>query len=323
MLSYILLSAHSQESLDNDGVRLISEVICSATMFLVWDMLLNIGTEVEYIWRTPGRSAMKWLYLFIRHMPYLATGTVCATFFIGPLGTWHLGLCRALVAYDAIVTLSLTVAVDVVLVLRVYAMFNRHRVLLTVLVALFIAYIVGLCVLLAVSIPMMEFTPPSCIVTSTPTTFFLIWFLALAFETILFALTLIKFVAWVMTHGHLGRQSILRVLVRDGTWAYAIVFCALVLSAVMYRTKENGLADVTYPWVLAVISFAGSHVLLNLKKFAIGTHESLLSGVDTQRPPRAPDGELSSCLVFVRAVGEDSESTVAMENLTDGLSSRG
>lgn len=25
----------------------ISEVICSATMFLVWDMLLNIGTEVS------------------------------------------------------------------------------------------------------------------------------------------------------------------------------------------------------------------------------------------------------------------------------------
>ncbi len=56
--------------------------------------------------------------------------------------------------------------------LAVHAMFNRNRVLLTVLVALFIAYIAGLCVLLAVSIPMMEFNPPTCIVTSTPTTFF-------------------------------------------------------------------------------------------------------------------------------------------------------
>ncbi len=52
--------------------------------------------------------------------------------------------------------------------------------------------------------------------------------LALAFETTLFALTLIKFAAWVMTHGHLGRQSILRVLVRDGTWAYAVIFCSFI-----------------------------------------------------------------------------------------------
>ncbi|KAI0767547.1 hypothetical protein C8Q74DRAFT_1449646 [Fomes fomentarius] len=301
MLSYIL-SARSHGRPDDIDARVILQATCSATMFLVWDMLLNISTEAIDV--TPGRNAMKCLYLIIRHMPYLAMGAVLAeAFFVGPTGTWHLGLCRALVAYDAIVTLSLTVAVDVVLVLRVYAMFNRDRVMLTVLVALFLAYVAGLCVLLSVSIPMMEFTPPSCIVDSTPITFSLIWILALAFETILFALTLVKFATWVMTHGHLGRQSILRVLVRDGTWAYAVVFCALVLSAAMSRMKKDDLASVTYPWVLAVISFAGSHLLLNLKKFAIGTHESLLSGVDTQRLPGATEGDLSSRLVFVNQDG--------------------
>ncbi|KAI0767559.1 hypothetical protein C8Q74DRAFT_1281033 [Fomes fomentarius] len=126
-----------------------------------------------------------------------------------------------------------------------------------------------------------------------------------------------------MTHGHLGRQSILRVLVRDGTWVYAVIFfsCALVLSAAMSRTKQDNLVSVTYPWVLAVTSFAGSHVLLHLTKFAIGTHESLLSGVDTQRLPGATEGDLSSRLVFAnRDVGEDS--AIGLENLTDDLSSR-
>ncbi|KAI0767560.1 hypothetical protein C8Q74DRAFT_1281047 [Fomes fomentarius] len=51
MLSYIL-SAHSNGRRNDNGARrVILEVTCSATMFLVWDMLFNIGTEVEYIWR--------------------------------------------------------------------------------------------------------------------------------------------------------------------------------------------------------------------------------------------------------------------------------
>ena len=49
--------------------------------------------------------------------------------------------------------------------------------------------------------------------------------LPLAFETTLFALTLYKFITSVSERSVLGRRnSIMFVLMRDGTWAYAIIF---------------------------------------------------------------------------------------------------
>lgn len=47
--------------------------------------------------------------------------------------------------------------------------------------------------------------------------------LSLAFETTLFALTLFRFASTVVAVP-VHRHSILFVLVRDGTWAYAIIF---------------------------------------------------------------------------------------------------
>lgn len=47
--------------------------------------------------------------------------------------------------------------------------------------------------------------------------------LSLAFETTLFALTLFRFASTVAA-APVHRHSILFVLVRDGTWAYAIIF---------------------------------------------------------------------------------------------------
>ena len=45
--------------------------------------------------------------------------------------------------------------------------------------------------------------------------------ISLAFETVLFVLTLVKF---CMFFGETRRQSIMMRLMKDGTWAYAIIF---------------------------------------------------------------------------------------------------
>ncbi len=48
-------------------------------------------------------------------------------------------------------------------------------------------------------------------------------YMALAFETTLFTLTLIKVLSWLLSIG-LHRQSVVVVLARDGAWAYAVIF---------------------------------------------------------------------------------------------------
>ena len=46
----------------------------------------------------------------------------------------------------------------------------------------------------------------------------------MAFETTLFVLTLVKFCS---LFGQIRKQSIMLVLMKDGTWAFAIIFGAL------------------------------------------------------------------------------------------------
>ena len=86
------------------------------------------------------------------------------------------------------------------------------------------------------------------------------------FETYLFALTLIAFFHRLVVEAK--RNSILFVFVRDGTWAYAVIFGAchnyvifshvlivslsvsLLLNTLMYKLEANPLAGMGYLYVL-------------------------------------------------------------------------
>jgi len=119
---------------------------------------------------------------------------------------------------------------------------------------------------LALSIPRMEFAS-DCLITHTPAIFTSYWILSPSFETVLFALTLVKFFTSISRR--LGGQSIMYALVRDGTWAYAIIFVIMLMNTLMYHLVDNPLAGICFFWELSVMSFAGSHVLLNLRRLAV------------------------------------------------------
>lgn len=123
-------------------------------------------------------------------------------------------------------------------------MYNRDRVVLVLILVLFVAEVASMWTILVISIPQITFSP-QCLITSTPRLFSAYWYVAsqlrspaspyptdmlghrtisLAFETTLFALTLLRFVNNAVVTQFLQRRSILFLLVRDGTWAYAIIF---------------------------------------------------------------------------------------------------
>ncbi|KAI0674409.1 hypothetical protein C8Q78DRAFT_1151252 [Trametes maxima] len=263
-----------------------SAVACAATAFLVWDALINLDQEVEYIWSGPN-SWVKWTFLLIRHIPYLIQGSVLTLVALSG-HVWQPRECRAWIIYQLVAIEALIIAVEVVLIVRIYAMYSRNRVVLSLVLVLFCAEIGAMCTILAISIPQITFTT-QCLITSTPTLFPTYWTISLAFETSLFTLTLVKFMN-NMVRTQLRQQSILFVLMRDGTWAYAIIFgeSVMLLNSVMYQVERNTLAGVCYFWEIAVMSFAGSHVLLNLRRLAVEPRDSLYEGssADDYSPAR-------------------------------------
>ncbi|KAI0372049.1 hypothetical protein BV20DRAFT_139974 [Pilatotrama ljubarskyi] len=279
-----------------------SEMACAATAFLVWDTLISLAEEAEYIWSGPSGWA-KWIFLLIRHVPYLVQGTVLTLVAI-PGHVWDSLACTAWITYQLAAIEALTIVVEIVLIIRVYAMYNRDRVVLALILMLFAGEIAAMCTILALSIPEITFNS-QCVITSTPKAFPTYWIVSLAFETMLFLLTLIKFLDTVVIT-QLRRQSVLFTLMRDGTWAYAVIFAVMLLNTLMYQIEHNALAGVCYFWEISVMSFAGSHVLLNLRRLALEPRDSLYDAASltvhySSRPARSE----------MRFVGDVEDMTLA------------
>ncbi|CCM04747.1 uncharacterized protein FIBRA_06937 [Fibroporia radiculosa] len=237
------------------GFELTFKFALSAVTFLAYDTLLNIGDEIDYVWRGP-RSWVTWAYAFIRHVPSI----IAFTFF-----EWRPEQCRAWIAYQLSFNEALTIAVEGVLIVRIYALYNRNRLVIAAVLFLYMSEITLMIVVIAVSIPGMRFDE-QCVITDTPGIFTSYWIISLAFETILFALTLVKF--FTSMSRYLGRHSLLFALVRDGTWAYAMTFVIMLMNTLVYHLVKGTLAGVCFCWELAIMSFAGAHVLLNLRRLA-------------------------------------------------------
>jgi len=81
---------------------------------------------------------MKWAYVFIRHFPYLAEGVILTVTGKSLLGrAWHQEQCRDWIIFQFAVNAVLTFVVETVLIVRIYAIYNRNKALAAVLLLLF------------------------------------------------------------------------------------------------------------------------------------------------------------------------------------------
>ncbi|CAL1712778.1 unnamed protein product [Somion occarium] len=237
----------------------------SAVTFLVYDVLINISDEVEYVWRVP-RTWAYWAYLYVRHFAMIALASllILATNEHNRLG-FSSGTCRGWIIYESFLSISLVLLVEAILMIRIYAIFARSKRLLQILSLLFIAECVVSVTGQAFSIINLSFSLElGCVVTSTPPAYMASWIAPLTFQTILFVLTIFK--CFVTMTKKTGSDSVLFIFVRDGIWAYALMFAVMLLNLLMFQLKASPLAPLCFKWALSIISFCGSHVLLNMRR---------------------------------------------------------
>ncbi|EKM60667.1 uncharacterized protein PHACADRAFT_246730 [Phanerochaete carnosa HHB-10118-sp] len=241
------------------GVQVTYATAC-ATAWLAWDAAIHFDLEIECIWRRP-RSLVKWAYAFIRYTPILHGG---ALFALDTHAHFSSNGCRGWVYEQLIFVEVLTFVVEAVLVMRLYVLYNQNKLILWAIILAFIAEVTVMIVCLSIVLPQMTFSP-DCLVAHAPSLFMSYWLSSLAFETFLFVLTLIKFFQSISR----SKTSIVFIFVRDGTWAFALIFVAMLLNMLMYKLNKTPLVGMGYGWAFAAMSFAGSHVLLNLRRLSL------------------------------------------------------
>ncbi|KIP08565.1 hypothetical protein PHLGIDRAFT_117184 [Phlebiopsis gigantea 11061_1 CR5-6] len=238
----------------------------AAMAWMAWDTAITLDDEVRYLWSDGHLSWVKGMYAFIRYFPLLHDGIVIA--FYDRFEYSNVG-CRAYIAYKWFGLEALTLAVEFILVMRVLALFEQQRLLKRIIQAAFIVEATCMIAVLVLVIRTQRLTN-QCHTSSSPDIFVAYWIVTLVFELFLFVLTLVKCAQNCCTLLRMSetsqKRSLYYIFLRDGTWAFALISGATLLNTLLYQYNTTPACGDGYFWELSVLSFAGSHVILNIRR---------------------------------------------------------
>ncbi|KAF8517001.1 hypothetical protein JB92DRAFT_2210835 [Gautieria morchelliformis] len=328
----------------------------AATAWLTYEILITLGQEINYIWKAQW-SPPKVLYLasryyglfnlvvntFVTLTPNLSVNLCVITTFasgatpiIPPtgvqlgVGLTHCNFCKEMTTSLYANTgyssgaVFFTTTVNLILLLRIHALYGRNKTVLIVLLTLYCGEFVTEVIITALTVRQIHFIPipPNvpllgCLSADHPPGLTLIaWVPCLTIACVFFLMTLYKFYTFLrqefssdsgVRFPRKGRSlaPVTSLFLRDGALFFAMMFAVILLNTLFNVIAKSGpLLAVGSPWVMATYSLAGPRLILNLRSASgrvdimTGSHMVLTESV-SQRDP-----------VFARAGQDSAPSTV-------------
>ncbi|KAF8184402.1 hypothetical protein BJ912DRAFT_526439 [Pholiota molesta] len=99
----------------------------SALVFLVWDIIITFGDEVQYIWPQSRCSPTKWVFLFTRYFGAIAQARLVSLNLALIPGMLTPAECRMLYISQVVFGGTLMACIQALLMLRVYALYTQDR----------------------------------------------------------------------------------------------------------------------------------------------------------------------------------------------------
>lgn len=231
----------------------------AAVFYLIWELAITFDNEVEYIWSKPNSAWIKWVFLFARYFAlaiqictriiesFIVNGTITDT---SRVKIWH--ICRVLTA------LVVMLCGEVVLMARVYAMYNRARWAFLFFVFIIVAETAVVVVGIFVSLPH-DFQLRDAL-TSIPLSFSYFGIAILFSQFSIVALSAYKYFSEPWS----GEEPLVKVLVRDGSLAF-VVASLLSIQLVVYSVLRAEWSVAMYTWFISFTSALACRLILNLQ----------------------------------------------------------
>ncbi|KLO05847.1 hypothetical protein SCHPADRAFT_710544 [Schizopora paradoxa] len=202
---------------------------------LIYDHLLTFGDEVERVWK-PKFTGATLLFLINRYFTPLQYIVNIASFF-DAAWTFDSEACINFVKFPGAGT-TCSIVVEIILIIRTYALYGGSNVLLAFLSVLFIIQISAMGMALSRSKPeTTRFGLAGCILTGTDNIFAALWIAPLCMDSVICILTLWKTRQYIRDN---VKTPILQVLRRDGILYFAVIFCANLLNVLIFSlAPEN------------------------------------------------------------------------------------
>jgi len=213
-----------------------------ATVILIYDYALTFSREVRAFWWTP-LSSIKILYFLNRYLSLFTAVPLFITSFLPSTGS-STKRCHALSLLHSIVLALIQLIAAVVLLMRTRALYEGSRkVLISLTTALVVVF--GLAIYLSLSGHSGGSVPFSagCISLSTKDSsnrLAIAWGLSTLYDTCIFAMTVYKsFEMRVNGDQVLSAQPVVRLILRDGTLYFALLFSANLVNILTYLLGDS------------------------------------------------------------------------------------
>ncbi|KAH6919333.1 hypothetical protein BKA70DRAFT_47775 [Coprinopsis sp. MPI-PUGE-AT-0042] len=249
----------SQDHLEHlKATQVVGWNFAAAVAFLVYDVLITFPDEVRLIWPIPW-SFTKVVFFFIRYFPIVMQ--MSTQFYGVPLLEYSPRGCYIWNVYQALGAILVMGAVDYILILRVFAMYPRNKTVRWLSVILYAAEMSTMAIGIGLSVPQLEFDK-HCVVFKTPITTLISAGCPIVYQAFLFGVTLWKFIVAVKEGW--GHVPLVVLLIRDGTWAFLLLFLILSTEAALFGFTPGAYSALIYGWLNTAFSVCGYRILLNL-----------------------------------------------------------
>ncbi|KAM5545610.1 hypothetical protein V8D89_000648 [Ganoderma adspersum] len=255
---------------------------------LIYDYLITFDLEVDVVWRQSKRSPLCWLYLFNRFFPLIWLVLDLSTYTVR-YGSSHLFLgglrpprCIIYLAIDDFVVVVSTLAVQVILQLRVYALYQKSRRIWLFLIFSCLVEIAVMAIFIGITLANIKGLPVistsnGCYYTGIFSISAFFWLPALVYEPILFFMVLWKakeedwldyFRGWgtsTVVDTGFNPGKLVKAFARDSLIYFVGIFIELATNTVIWA-HYNRYINVVVPWSGALPSILGSRLFLRMRE---------------------------------------------------------
>ncbi|VDB91798.1 unnamed protein product [Peniophora sp. CBMAI 1063] len=240
----------------------------AAFTILVYDHLITLEDEIEFIWK--GRKGpIIWLFFLNR---YLVPLSFIINIFAYFSHVWDYDTCSQFVVYEGSLTMIGISIASLMMFMRVKALYYNHRFVYYAVFCLWLVF-VGVNSWLLTSATPVYLKAPNVISCTMIFGTEVGWaasasaWLPLLYDTTVVILTLIRTVshAW-----HRGYSDIVSELLREGLLYYSIIFSVTLALTIMIVAADPSVRNIAAQLELCLTATMMSRITLDLKRFARG-----------------------------------------------------
>ncbi|KAH7104964.1 hypothetical protein BKA62DRAFT_431288 [Auriculariales sp. MPI-PUGE-AT-0066] len=271
---------------------------CAAVSWLLYDIVLTMGDEINYIWRRRW-SMFTFLFFLARYVPLLAVTSSAATSLFPDVDP---KVCDIFQWVEAACTFVALIVVQVIMQFRLYVMYQKSRKVLLANIFLCIVEVA-----IAVALVIIEFTKTvplpnspfvygSCFSLS-PREIAVVLLAPLAYESYLAILAINKTFQTNRARLALGkRTNLMSLLVRDNIFYFLLIAGTLIWVTLVWFFYPVSPGNSLISFTQVSGSIGGTRLILSVRRTALKPNSTSIatteptSGIEMRSPksPRRP-----------------------------------